>query len=187
MRIIWYTAMSMDGRIASAEDILGFLELIGPSEGPSEGDQRDEWGEFIGTIDAVILGASTLRWLIAGGHGWAHDDLPTWLVSHDESLVDQVGETRAPLQRVEGSLDEMLTGIDAAGHERVWLCGGGDIAGQLLRLDRVDEVIATVAPTVLGAGPALFDGPDLPLRRFRLEECRAGGGDAARLRWVRDR
>ena len=170
MRVIWYTAMSMDGRIASAEDSLGFLELIGPSEGPSEGDQRDEWGEFIGTIDAVILGASTLRWLIAGGHGWAHDDLPTWLVSHDESLVDQVGETRAPLQRVEGSLDEMLTGIDAAGHERVWLCGGGDIAGQLLRLDRVDEVIATVAPTVLGAGPALFDGPDLPLRRFRLEE-----------------
>jgi hypothetical protein len=116
MRIIWYTAMSMDGRIASAEDSLGFLELIGPSEGPSEGDQRDEWGEFIGTIDAVILGASTLRWLIAGGHGWAHDDLPTWLVSHDESLVDQVGETRAPLQRVEGSLDEMLRGIEAAGH-----------------------------------------------------------------------
>ena len=69
----------------------------------------------------------------------------------------------------------MLTGIEAARHERVWLCGGGDIAGQLLRLDRVDEVIATVAPTVLGAGPALFDGPDLPLRRFRLEECRAGG------------
>jgi dihydrofolate reductase len=187
MRIIWYTAMSMDGRIASAEDSLGFLELIGPSEGPSEGDQRDEWGEFIGTIDAVILGASTLRWLIAGGHGWAHDHLPTWLVSHDESLVDQVGETRAPLQRVEGCLDEMLTGIEAAGHEHVWLCGGGDIAGQLLRLDHVDEVIATVAPTVLGAGPALFDGADLPQRRFRLEECRPGGGDAARLRWVRDR
>ena len=26
MEIVWYTAMSMDGRIASADDSLGFLE-----------------------------------------------------------------------------------------------------------------------------------------------------------------
>jgi hypothetical protein len=28
----------------------------------------------------------------------------------------------------------------------------------VLELDRPDEVIATIAPTALGSGPALFDG-----------------------------
>ena len=74
MQVVWYTAMSMDGRIAVA------------------------------SIDAVVVGASTLRWLLRGGHGWPHDDLPTWLVSRDPALVGQVGSTRAPLRRVEGPL-----------------------------------------------------------------------------------
>ena len=60
------------------------------------------------------------------------------------------------------------------------------IAGQALALDRVDEVVVTIAPTAVGAGPALFDAPALPSRRFRLAECSALGGDAARLRWVRE-
>lgn len=182
MQIIWYTAMSMDGRIASAEDSLGFLDAIG--DRPGEGD---DFAEFIAGIDAVIVGASTLRWLLAGGHGWPHDDLPTWLVTHDADLPGRVGATRAPLKQVEGDLEPVVAAIEAAGHGRVWLCGGGDVAGQLLRMDRIDEVIATVAPAVLGAGPSLFDGEDLPLRRFRLGECRSWGGDAARLHWLRDR
>lgn len=182
MQIIWYTAMSMDGRIASVDDSLAFLELIGPGA-----DASGEFNSFLETMDAVILGASTLRWLMAGGHGWPHDDLPTWLITHDESLVERVGETRAPLVRAIGALDELVSSIREAGHKRVWMCGGGSIAGQLLKIDAIDEVIATIAPTVLGNGPALFDADDLPLHRFKLAELREWGGDAVRVRWVRDR
>jgi riboflavin biosynthesis pyrimidine reductase len=56
----------------------------------------------------------------------------------------------------------------------------------VLELDRLDEVIVTVAPTALGLGPALFDSPALPCRAFELVECRAVDR-AARLRWVRPR
>jgi riboflavin biosynthesis pyrimidine reductase len=61
------------------------------------------------------------------------------------------------------------------------------VAGQALALNRIDEVIATIAPVALGAGPALFDGAGLPPHRFTLAECRPAGGDAARLRWLRER
>ena len=91
------------------------------------------------------------------------------------------------MRRVEGPLGPAFDEIERAGHKRVWLAGGGNVAGQALALDRVDEVIATVAPTVLGAGPALFDLANLPPRRFRLAECTAPGGDAARLHWLRER
>lgn len=185
MYVIWYTAMSMDGRIADAKDSLEFLEMIGPSAAP--GDAGSDFGDFLRTIDAVIVGASTLRWLLCGGHGWPHADLPTWLISHDESLAAAAATGPAPLRRTAGALDSAFAEIEAAGHQRVWLAGGGSIAGQALAIDRVDEVVATVAPTALGAGPALFDGHDIQPRRFRLVECRPLGGDAARLRWVRDR
>jgi len=182
MQVIWYTAMSMDGRIASADADLGFLDSIGTQEG-----SPNEFPLFLQSLDAILVGASTLRWLLDGGHGWPHDDLPTWVATHDAALLARVGPTRARMRQVEGDLGKAFIEMEAAGHARVWLAGGGEVAGQALALDRVEEIIVTVAPTVLGAGPALFDRKALPPRRFRLAECRALGGDAARLRWVRDR
>lgn len=178
MEIVWYTAMSMDGRIASAGDSLEFLDTAPGS--------ANDFDAFIAGVDAVLVGAATLRWLVAQGAGWPHDDLPTWLVSHDEALAESVRPTRAPLVRVSGDLAPVLDGMEASGCRRVWLAGGGSVAGQVLGLDRLDEVIATIAPTALGAGPALFDAPGLPLRTFDLVECRPIG-PAARLRWVRHR
>jgi riboflavin biosynthesis pyrimidine reductase len=179
MEIVWYTAMSMDGRIASADGSLDFLDVLSGSGG-------NDFGEFIGGVDGVLVGAETLRWLIAHGHGWPHDDLPTWLVSHDAALADSVQPTRAPLRRVEGDLTPAIDEMERSGLRRVWLAGGGSVAGQVLELDRLDEVIATVAPIALGLGPALFDAPALPLRPFELVECRSTGA-AAGLRWVRPR
>lgn len=193
MHVIWFTAMSMDGRIATANDSLDFLDLIGPPQtsdarpAATAADDSADFEAMLRSVDAIIVGASTLRWLLRGGHGWPHGDLPTWVITHDAGLVDAVGATAQPLRAVSGSLETAFEEIAAAGHERVWLAGGGSVAGQALALDRVDEVVATVAPTAVGAGPALFDAADLPVRRFRLAKCRALAGDAALLRWVRDR
>ncbi len=183
MRVVWYTAMSMDGRIAGAGDDMSFLDTIG-----SDGEPDEAWTEFIAGIDAVLIGGATLRWLVAGGHGWPHGDLPTWLMSHDEQLRVAVGETERPIHQRSGDVAAVLDEIEAAGHERIWLCGGGDVAGQVLAADRVDEVVVTIAPTVLGAGPALFDAPKLPQRRFSLVEARPyGTTGSVRVEWVRDR
>ena len=193
MHVIWFTAMSMDGRIATADDSLDFLDLIGPTEATdaaptaAAADDSADFEAMLRSVDAIIVGASTLRWLLRGGHGWPHGDLPTWLITHDAGLVAAVGATAQPLRAVSGSLETAFEEISAAGHQRVWLAGGGSVAGQALALDRIDEVVVTVAPTAVGAGPSLFDAADLPVRRFRLVECRALAGDAALLRWVRDR
>src|SRR5216110_1539522 len=118
MNVVWYTAMSMDGRIAGAGDDLGFLDTVDHT-----GEPATEFQTFMATIDAIVVGASTLRWLLQGGHGWPHDDVPTWLATHDASLVARVGPTRAPLHQVQGDLRETFAAIEAAGHERVWLAG----------------------------------------------------------------
>jgi riboflavin biosynthesis pyrimidine reductase len=124
MEVVWYTAMSMDGRIADAEDDLSFLEAIGDRD-----DQGgDEFAAFLDGVDAVVVGAATMRWLLRSGHGWPHDDLPTWLVSHDQGLLERIGKTRSPVRLVDGDLAQMFADIEEAGHRRVWLSGGGDAA-----------------------------------------------------------
>ena len=180
MHVVWHTAASLDGRIATAEHSLAFLDTI------DTGDAGEDFGSFLEGVDAVLVGASTLRWLVSQGHGWPHDDLPTWLLSHDEALAESVRPTRARLRRVEGDVGPALDEIEAAGHGRVWLAGGGDVAGQVLALDRLDEISVTVAPVAVGDGPSLIDALDLPERRFELVEC-VRAGNAARLRWLRRR
>jgi riboflavin biosynthesis pyrimidine reductase len=180
MRIIWRTAMSMDGRLADKDDGLQFLETI---------DDRDaalgDFPEFLASMDAIILGATTLRWLIRNGHGWPHGDIRTWLVSHDAGLERQVGETVAPFRRFEGDMAALVAEMEADGRNRAWLCGGGDIAGQLLAIDRIDEVEATIAPVALGAGPSLFGSAPLAFRAFTLTSSRTFG-NAVEIKWRRN-
>lgn len=180
MEIVWRTAMSMDGRLATSTHDLAFLDVI---VGPD--DAQADFDAFLGSVDAIVLGASTLRWLLDSGHGWPHGDKPTWLVSHDASLVERVGPTIAPLVRVEGGLDAMLADMEAKGVRRAWLAGGGDVAGQLLALGRIDEVEATIAPVALGSGPALFGERALALAPFEPVEARRLGGNAVLVRWRR--
>jgi len=182
MHVVWYTAMSIDGRIAGPGDDLAFLDAV-----DGKGEERD-FDDFIAGIDAIVVGSGTLRWLHGGGHDLPHRGIPIWLLSHDEELAARAAAADpagTPVTRAEGDVAAVLDGIGAAGHERVWIAGGGDVAGQALAAGRVDEVILTVAPTVLGAGPAVFDHPGPGPNRFELVECREYGRGAVRLRWLR--
>ena len=182
MQLTWYTALSMDGRIAGAGDDMSFLSTI-----DSEGEPGDDWSKFIANIDSVLVGGSTMRWLLDGGHGWPHGDLPTWLLSHDATLLDRIGETQVEVRRREGDLAPVLEEMSVAGCAHAWLCGGGDVAGQALALDRVDDVIVTIAPTALGAGPSLFEAPGLEPPTYELVEVRRYGPHSIRAHWRRAR
>jgi riboflavin biosynthesis pyrimidine reductase len=182
MEIIWRTAMSMDGRIASHDESLAFLDIIADQDATVS-----DFPAFLASVDAILVGAGTLRWLVKGGHGWPHAEKPTWVVTHDAALVAGVATTSATVLRFEGALPPLLRTMEEGGARRVWLAGGGELAGQLLALDRIDEVDVTIAPAALGAGPSLFGARPLPLRVFELVECRAVAGNAVGIRWRRTR
>lgn len=181
MHVIWYTAMSMDGRLAGPGDDMSFLESIGTEGG-------DEFANFLAGIDALIVGAQTIRWLEREGHGsLPAEGKPIWVLTHDEDLAGRMARGGHPVTRREGDIGAVLDEIAAAGHRRVWICGGGNVAGQLLAADRVDEVVLTIAPVALGGGPAIFEGEGLAANRFTLQECRPYSTNAVRLRWTRRR
>ncbi len=174
IRVVYYAASSLDGRIAGPERDLAFLQTLTGAE--------NDYEIFFADVDSLILGAETWRFMVDHGR-WPYGDKPTWIVTHAEAL-EQIEGAGAAVERYSGDLAGLVRLIGERGCERTWLVGGGSLAGQLLDADLIDELVLTVAPTFVGDGPTLADGA-FPLRRFRLTELARFGDDGVRLRYER--
>jgi dihydrofolate reductase len=176
MVVAYYVAMSLDGRIAGPDHDLAFLQTL------SGGPEGYGYDEFIAEIDGLVVGASS--WEFMKDYKWVYGDRPVWLMTHN---ADPPAIEGADMRVFSGEVSDLVAELEAAGLERVWVIGGGNVVGQFLAVDRIDEVLVTIAPTFLGRGPALADG-EFPLRRFRLMSVsRRDGDDGASLRYERDR
>ena len=172
--IVYYAAMSLDGRIAGPEHDLSFLQTL---------DGGNDYEDFYADVDSLIMGARTWDFMVDHG-SWPYAGKPTWIVTHAEELAELLGAE--PVEAFAGDMAELAQLIGERGLTRTWLVGGGYLAGQLLAADLLDELILTVAPTFVGAGPALADG-NFPLREFTLTELARFGDDGVRLRYERVR
>jgi dihydrofolate reductase len=171
--ITYFAALSLDGRIAGAEHDLSFLKTLTGAE--------NDYEVFYADVDSLLMGARTWDFMV--GHGsWPYAGKPTWIVTHADELADLPGAD--PVERFAGELAELMRLIESRGLKRTWLVGGGDLAGQLLKADLLDELILTIAPALVGRGPALAEGA-FPLRRFRLAQLERFGDDGVRLRYER--
>ena len=169
--ITYYAALSLDGRIAGEGHDLSFLQTLTGAE--------NDYEAFYADVDSLIMGARTWDFMVAHG-SWPYAGKPTWIVTHADGLAELPGAE--PVERFGGEIEALVRLIEARGLERTWLVGGGDVAGQLLAHDLIDELILTVAPALVGSGPALADGA-FPLRRFDLTRLERFGDDGVRLHY----
>jgi dihydrofolate reductase len=171
--VVYYAALSLDGRIAGPDHDLSFLRTL---------DGGTDYLDFYAGVDSLIMGARTWDFMVAHG-SWPYEDKPTWIVTHAEEPAELEG---AVVETFAGDLAELVSRLGGRGCERTWLVGGGDLAGQLLDADLLDELILTVAPTLVGRGPALADGV-FPLRQFTLAAVERFGQNGVRMRYRRVR
>ena len=176
MQIVYYLAASLDGRIAGPGHDLSFLQTL------SGGPTGYGYDEFIAEVDGLVVGASS--WDFMKDYPWTYGERPVWVVTHREDVPRVAG---ADMHVFSGDVADLVGELESAGLQRVWVIGGGNVVGQFLAADRLDEVIITLAPTFVGRGPAVADG-ELPLRRFRLVGVeRREGDDGVTLRYERAR
>ena len=183
MKTQYYTASSIDGFIADADNSLEWLFKVPESDG--DGPMKDEYPQFIADVGAMAMGSTTYEW-IANHTGFLTDPskweytIPTWVFSSRE------------LPRVEGPDIRFVSGDVAPVHEEmvraadgrnVWLVGGGDLVGQFHDQGLLDEVLISFASVFLGSG-----APLLPRRivtpPLQLLEATAYGADFATLRYA---
>jgi dihydrofolate reductase len=171
--IVYYAAMSLDGRISGPDHDLSFLKTLTGKE--------NDYEEFYADVDSLVMGARTWDFMVKHG-SWPYIGKPTFVVTHAEELAEIPGAE--PIAPFTGEMTELVRVLDERGLKRTWLVGGGDLAGQFLAADLLDELILTVAPTLVGAGPALADG-EFPLRTFALVGQEPFGDNGYRLRYER--
>lgn len=153
MKTHYYTATSIDGRIADEHDSLTWLFQLG-----SDAAVDDRYETFVAGIGALVMGSTTYEWLlreeIRDDPGrWPYAQ-PTWVFSSRE-LPRVEG---ADLRFVGGPVEPVHAEIAAtvADGQDLWLVGGGELVGMFLDAGLLDELHLAVAPVFLGAGAPLL-------------------------------
>jgi dihydrofolate reductase len=161
---------SIDGYIAGPDD--------GPGKGLGEGGERLHYWVFGGpwTYDEEPRGepkGEDAEWLaevssrvgaVVGGRAtyeaarhWGDENpfgLPFFIVTHRPEEEPEGGH----FTFVSGVEEAVERAREAAGGKNVNVMGGADVIRQALAAGIVDQLTIIVAPVVLGAGKALFDG-----------------------------
>lgn len=171
--VVYYVAASLDGLIATPD---GAVEWLSEFE---DGDEDYGYADFLGEVDAVVMGRRTFEqsltfgpWPYAGKLGWvfAHGEVP--------GLPDGV-------ERTSLSPREFVSQLDDAGVQRAWLVGGGELAGSFHEAGLIDRYIVSLMPVVLGAGVRLL-GQNGSLARLEVDALRRFG-DVVQITYRRAR
>ena len=153
MRTQYYTAASLDGFIATADDSLEWLFALGDVNETS-------YPQFIQEVGALAMGSATYEWMLrhvikpdsdAPGK-WPYDQ-PAWVFSHRELP----GIPGADIRFVRGDVRPVHDQMRAAANgSNVWLVGGGGLVGQFYDAGLLDEIIVQVGSVTLGSGKPLL-------------------------------
>jgi dihydrofolate reductase len=155
----YYTAASIDGFIADAENSLDWLF---DAAGGGDADGKDDrFARFFAGVGAMAMGATTYEWVLAHEQLLEHPerwesfygDTPCWVFTHRD-LPPIPG---AALSFVKGQVEPVHRAmVEAADRKNVWLVGGGELVGRFADAGLLDEIHLSIAPATLGAGAPLL-------------------------------
>lgn len=163
-KVILYIATSLDGYIAKPNDDLSFLSIV-RKEGEDYG-----YGEFIKTVDTVILGRRTYDWVMTQVPEFPHADKETYVVTRTPK--PSLGKT----QFFSGSLKDLISGLKTKNGKNIFIDGGAEVVNELLKDCLIDEFYISIIPILLGDGIRLFkDGmPGQELKLISVKQFEKG-------------
>jgi len=165
-------AASLDGFIAGPDDDLSWLPTDPNAE---EGEGVLGFAAFMAEVGALLMGRRTYDVVTGFGGEWLYGDTPV-LVATTRPLEPVAPTVRA----VRGDIDAVVEqAIEAAGDRDVYIDGGALIQSAL-QARRVDEIVVTMVPVLLGQGVPLFG--TLEQRQPLVFEHHATYGSMVQLR-----
>ena len=153
--VVWKVAATLDGRVAAAD---------GTSRWITGEQARAAVHRLRATCDAVVVGSGTAltddpQLTVRDGEGRPTGRQPLRVVVDRRGRLPRTARVldAAALTHVSSAADpaELLAELFDRDVRRVLLEGGPTLAAAFLRARLVDEAVVHLAPTLLGAGPAL--------------------------------
>jgi dihydrofolate reductase len=154
-RVVYFTATTFNGFIATADNSLEWLFAVDADEA------LEVAGTFLDGVGAVVCGSTTYEWIFE--HEGLADSPDKWQESYGDRPTfvftsrDLARPEGADIRFVEGGVGQHLAAIrGAAGARDIWIIGGGDLAGQFFDAGALDEIQVTLTPVALANGAPLF-------------------------------
>ena len=147
-KVILFIAASLDGYIADNNGKVDWIAGQSSSE-----ENIDTYSIFIKDVDTVVMGWNTYYQIITelSPSEWVYADLKSYVITHrQEPSTDRIIFTQ------ENPCDVVNTLKKRPG-KNIWICGGANIARQLMRSDLIDVYHIAIIPTILGSGARLFE------------------------------
>ncbi|AYC33750.1 dihydrofolate reductase [Pseudomonas cavernae] len=143
--LIYYVAASLDGYIARPD---GRVDWLRPMEDSAE---DHGYNEFYASVDALLMGRVTYETILKYADQWPYPG-KTCIVLTRAALP----AATADVHICHWKPAEALNKLGDLGCKRVWLVGGGSLAGSCYSAGLLDELVVSVVPHMLGAGIKMF-------------------------------
>ncbi|MFJ9952147.1 dihydrofolate reductase family protein [Kitasatospora sp. NPDC091207] len=189
-KLTYYVGATLDGFIAAPDGAYGFFDPFLTDDFVAF--MVSEFGDTLPTPARAALGladASTTRFdTVLMGRGSYEPGLAAGLTSpyaHLRQIVVSRSLTTSPDPAVEVTAADPLDLVRRLKREEglgIYLCGGGDLAGQLL--PEIDELIVKLYPVAVGSGVPLFRA-DFSPRTFAPAGTRAFPNGAVVLTYAK--
>nr|WP_317283795.1 dihydrofolate reductase family protein [uncultured Sellimonas sp.] len=146
-KIILYIAMSIDGYIADASGKVDWLCGDG-----SDPEALGSYPEFYKNIDTIILGWKTYHQIVTELFldKWVYKGKQSYVITHHPE------EEKRDIHFYNGDVRKLAYELKQQDGKDIWICGGADIAQQLIKEDVIDQYHLSIIPTILGNGVPLF-------------------------------
>jgi len=146
-KTILFIAMSLDGFIADKDGKVDWLHGQG-----ADSENVDVYSGFVKGIDTILMGWNTYHQITTelSPEKWVYDDFITYVITHKNAVSTE------NICFVEENPADTLRRLKAKPGKDIWICGGGNLAQQLIQEDLIDTYYISVIPTLLGSGIRLF-------------------------------
>ncbi|WP_421920108.1 dihydrofolate reductase family protein [Marinifilum sp.] len=142
-----FIAQSIDGYIANRKNELDWLDMI-----PNPNQLDLGYRSFIEKVDAIVMGHNTFNTVCSFDIDWPYIQ-PVFVISN--SMRELPEKYQGKVELVNGKLSDILEMIHSKGFESLYIDGGKTIQS-FLNEDRIDELIVSTLPILLGGGVPLF-------------------------------
>ncbi|MFE9583335.1 dihydrofolate reductase family protein [Nocardia sp. NPDC006044] len=185
-KLVYYVGVTLDGYIAGPGGEYDFY----PVDPEMAGSINTEYPEFVPTqfrpqvgmaldapnkhFDAVIMGRGTYEPGLSAGFPSPYAHLRQYVVSSTLGRIDDPA-----VELVDTDPIGLVQRLKQEAGQDIWLCGGGNLAAQLL--GEIDEMIIKSYPVVAGGGISVFAGEFRPTRFAPVRRAEFGNG--AQVTW----
>ncbi|MBD3225486.1 MAG: dihydrofolate reductase [Caldithrix sp.] len=149
-KIILYTAVSLDGKIARPDGSIDWLDKVSHSGGLDYGYQV-----FYDSVDTVIMGRNTYDQVIRFPGEYPYKNKKNYVFTHQTEVANDDQVIFVNHQQI-----RMMHQLKRQSGKDIWLVGGGQLNTFMLKNNCIDQIRLFVMPVILGQGINLFEQND---------------------------